>query len=126
MYVVEKRWKARDVNGQLRKGGERIELSGEDAERLLKNGVIREVSHNANDDAEPETGPDINKGDGESEDDDTGDDTDDTDDDGGSLDGETDDANDVSAAPGDIPVPGAETPDDGTGKKPKPQTRRGR
>ena len=95
MYVVAERWKVKDVNGQLRKEGERVELSEKDAARLLKTGVIRDVPHNANDDTEPG----VNGSEESREDGRGGEDKDD----GWNPDEEINDADDISAAGGDIP-----------------------
>jgi hypothetical protein len=107
MYVVADRWKVKDINGRLKKDGEHIELSEKDAARLLKTGVIREVSHNAKDDGDSADGHDAGE---------TGEDS-----------GEdADDADGISADGGDISLSQEGAPDDGTGKKPKSQARRGK
>ena len=106
MYVVTERWKVKDVNGRLRKGGECVELSKEDAARLLKTGVIREVSYNANDYDRQKAEPGVNEDDGKIKDDagdDEGDGDDDSGDDGGSFDKEINNADDIPAAGGDFP-----------------------
>jgi hypothetical protein len=109
VYVVAKRWKIRDINGQLRKEGERVELSDKDVARLLKTGVILKVSYYASDD-DPVNGGGEAGGDH---------------DDGKSPDDEdVNDADDISTDEGDIPLPEAGTEGDGEGKR-KPKARRG-